>query len=54
MKAITIQSINLHTALLPYLAPFETSFGADDRARLDTAGVPSTAKPEVLSPRRWH
>ncbi|MCY3573898.1 MAG: o-succinylbenzoate synthase [Chloroflexi bacterium] len=29
MKAITIQSINLHTALLPYLAPFETSFGAE-------------------------
>ena len=29
MKAITIQSIELHTALLPYLAPFETSFGAE-------------------------
>ncbi len=29
MNAITIQSIDLHTVLLPYLAPFETSFGAE-------------------------
>ena len=29
MKAITIQSIDLHTVLLPYLSPFETSFGAE-------------------------
>lgn len=29
MEAITIQSINLHTVLLPYLSPFETSFGAE-------------------------
>ncbi len=29
MTAITIQSINLHTVLLPYLSPFETSFGAE-------------------------
>lgn len=29
MKPITIRSIELHTALLPYLAPFETSFGAE-------------------------
>lgn len=29
MKAITIRSIALHTVLLPYLAPFETSFGAE-------------------------
>ena len=29
MKAITIRSIDLHTVLLPYLAPFETSFGAE-------------------------
>ena len=29
MKPITIQSIDLHTVLLPYLAPFETSFGAE-------------------------
>ncbi len=29
MKAITIRSIELHTVLLPYLAPFETSFGAE-------------------------
>ena len=29
MKALTIRSIDLHTVLLPYLAPFETSFGAE-------------------------
>ncbi len=29
MKPITIRSIKLHTVLLPYLAPFETSFGAE-------------------------
>lgn len=29
MKAITIRSIDLHTVLLPYLSPFETSFGAE-------------------------
>ena len=29
MKAITIHSIDLHTVLLPYLSPFETSFGAE-------------------------
>lgn len=29
LKAITIKSINLHTVLLPYLSPFETSFGAE-------------------------
>ncbi len=29
MKAMTIRSIELHTVLLPYLAPFETSFGAE-------------------------
>ena len=29
LKAITIRSIDLHTVLLPYLAPFETSFGAE-------------------------
>ncbi|MCY3831801.1 MAG: o-succinylbenzoate synthase [Chloroflexi bacterium] len=29
MKAITIQAIELHTVLLPYLTPFETSFGAE-------------------------
>lgn len=29
MRPITIQSIDLHTVLLPYLAPFETSFGAE-------------------------
>ena len=29
MKAITISAIDLHTVLLPYLAPFETSFGAE-------------------------
>ncbi len=29
MKAITIRSIDLHTILLPYLSPFETSFGAE-------------------------
>ena len=29
MKNITIQSIDLRTVLLPYLAPFETSFGAE-------------------------
>ena len=29
LKAIQIQSINLHTVLLPYLTPFETSFGAE-------------------------
>ena len=29
MKPITIQSIALHTVLLPYLSPFETSFGAE-------------------------
>jgi len=29
VKAITIRSIDLHTVLLPYLAPFETSFGAE-------------------------
>ena len=29
MQAITIRSIKLHTVLLPYLAPFETSFGAE-------------------------
>ena len=29
MKPITIKSIELHTVLLPYLAPFETSFGAE-------------------------
>ena len=35
VKAITIQSIDLHTVLLPYLAPFETSFGAEtDKAAL--------------------
>ena len=45
MKTITIQSINLHTVLLPYQAPFETSFGAEtDKVALlvelqTTAGV---------------
>ena len=29
MKPITIKSIDLHTVLLPYLTPFETSFGAE-------------------------
>ena len=29
MKAMTIRSIELHTVLLPYLTPFETSFGAE-------------------------
>ena len=29
MQAFTIRSIDLHTVLLPYLAPFETSFGAE-------------------------
>ena len=29
MKPITIKSIQLHTVLLPYLRPFETSFGAE-------------------------
>ena len=29
MRPITIESIDLHTVLLPYLAPFETSFGAE-------------------------
>ena len=29
MKSITIKSIDLHTVLLPYLRPFETSFGAE-------------------------
>ena len=29
MRAISIESIHLHTLLLPYLAPFETSFGAE-------------------------
>lgn len=29
MKPITIRSIKTHTVLLPYLAPFETSFGAE-------------------------
>lgn len=29
MNAITIRSIDLHTVLLPYLSPFETSFGAE-------------------------
>ena len=29
LKAITIRSIKLHTVLLPYLTPFETSFGAE-------------------------
>ena len=29
MRPITIQAIDLHTVLLPYLAPFETSFGAE-------------------------
>ena len=29
MNPITIKSIDLHTVLLPYLAPFETSFGAE-------------------------
>ena len=29
MKAIAIRSIDLHTVLLPYLSPFETSFGAE-------------------------
>lgn len=29
MKAITIRSIHLHTVSLPYLTPFETSFGAE-------------------------
>lgn len=29
MKPITIRTIELHTVLLPYLAPFETSFGAE-------------------------
>ena len=29
MKAITIRSIVLHTVSLPYLSPFETSFGAE-------------------------
>ena len=29
MKAIKIRSIDLHTVLLPYLAPFETSFGVE-------------------------
>ncbi len=45
MKPITIKSIELHTVLLPYLAPFETSFGAEtDKVALlveltTTAGV---------------
>ncbi len=29
MREIAIKSIELHTVLLPYLAPFETSFGAE-------------------------
>ncbi len=29
MKPITIKSLQLHTVLLPYLRPFETSFGAE-------------------------
>ncbi len=29
MKPVTIRSIELHTVLLPYLRPFETSFGAE-------------------------
>ncbi len=29
MKPITIKSLELHTVLLPYLRPFETSFGAE-------------------------
>ena len=29
LRAITIRSIELHTVLLPYLAPFATSFGAE-------------------------
>ncbi len=29
MKSITIKSIDLHTVSLPYLRPFETSFGAE-------------------------
>ena len=29
MKPFTIKAIELHTVLLPYLAPFETSFGAE-------------------------
>ena len=29
MKPITIKSVQLHTVFLPYLAPFETSFGAE-------------------------
>lgn len=29
MKPITIKSIQLHTVYLPYLSPFETSFGAE-------------------------
>ena len=29
MRPVTIDSIDLHTVLLPYLAPFETSFGAE-------------------------
>ena len=29
MKPLTIKSIELHTVLLPYLSPFETSFGAE-------------------------
>lgn len=29
MKPITIKSVHLHTVLLPYLSPFETSFGAE-------------------------
>ena len=29
MKPITIKSVQLHTVLLPYLRPFETSFGAE-------------------------
>jgi len=29
MRAFTIRSIDLHTVLLPYLTPFETSFGAE-------------------------
>ena len=29
LKPITIRTVQLHTVLLPYLAPFETSFGAE-------------------------
>ncbi len=29
MREITIKSIELHTVLIPYLSPFETSFGAE-------------------------